>query len=50
LPHERHDILLLLWGELQLQYEIEEFHGIFEREEATVVELGRAVSDSAQRE
>src|SRR5260370_607956 len=41
-PHERDQILLLLIGELRLQYEIEELDGVLEREQWAAVQIDLA--------
>src|SRR5437773_349076 len=47
---ERHQILLLLCRQVRLQDQVEELHGVVEREEPAVVEIGRRLLDPAQRE
>ena len=38
--HERHEVVLFLLGELRLQDQVEELHRIFQRQQATVVQVG----------
>src|SRR6266852_9601250 len=49
-PHERHQVLLLLVGELGLQHDIEELDGVFEREQPPIVQVGGRVLNAAQNE
>ena len=45
---ERHQVLLFLLVQLQFQNEVEELDGVFEREQAVVVQVGRRVLDAAR--
>src|SRR5947207_5174430 len=47
---EGHQVLLLRRGQLVGEDEVEELDRILEREEPTIVEIGRRVLDPAQRE
>ena len=48
LPQERHQVVLLLLRQLQLQDEVEELDGVLQGQTAAVVQVGRAVLDAAQ--
>lgn len=47
-PEKRDETRFLSRGEFRLQHEIEELHGVFQREQAVVVEIGRRVFDAVQ--
>src|SRR5262249_30508325 len=47
---ERSQILLLFLGQLQLEEQVEELHGIFERGQPAVMEVRRRILDPAQGE
>ena len=47
---ERHQVLLLLCGQLVAQDQIEEFDGIVQRQQTLVMQVGRVVLDPAQGE
>jgi hypothetical protein len=48
--HERHQVLLLLCGQLVAQDQVEEFDGIIQRQQPLIMQVGRIVLDPAQRE
>src|SRR4051812_21156077 len=48
--HEGSEVLLFLTAEPELEDQIEELDGIFERQAAAVVQVRRAVLDTAKRE
>src|SRR5579871_3084254 len=50
LPQERHQVLLLLLRQLQLQHQVEELDGVLQRQAAAVVEVRRAILDATERE
>jgi len=47
---ERHQVLLLLRIEFDAEDQVEELHGVVERQQAIVVQVRRRVLDAAQRE
>src|ERR1700675_2646281 len=47
---ERDQIALLLGGQFRAEHQIEELDRIIERQQATVVQVGRRILDPAQRE
>ena len=49
-PHERHQVLLFLGGQLEPQHQVEELDRVLEGQQAAVVQVGRRVLDAAQRE
>ena len=44
---EGHEIALLLRQQLQLEHEIEELHGVVERQQPIVVQIRRRILDAA---
>jgi hypothetical protein len=46
----RHQVLLLLRGQLGAEHEVEELDRVLQREQAPVVQIRRRVLDAAQRE
>ena len=49
-PQKRHQILLLLARQLELQHEVEELHRVVQRQQPVVVQVGRRILDAAERE
>src|SRR6202045_2277116 len=47
---ERNQIALLLTGQFRAEHQIEELNRIIERQQAPVVQVGRRILDTAQRE
>ena len=45
-PQERHEILLLRFGEFDFQHEVEELDRVFECKQAVVVQIRRGIKDS----
>src|SRR6476646_10811857 len=50
LPHELNQIVLFLDSEFEFQDQVEELHRVFQCQKPTVMEIRRAVLDTAQRE
>src|SRR5678810_1368699 len=48
LPHERNQILLFLRRQFDLENQVEEFDGIFERQQSAVVQIRWTFLDAAQ--
>ena len=49
-PHEGDEVGFLFCVQLRAEHEVEELDGVFERQQAVVVQVRRRVFDAAQRE